>query len=65
MFSEFSDFFYYSEISRQNGSDPFISEKKNCSDYRIHGIQIDQLELTISMQKSVLKYMHGVPRYYQ
>ena len=27
-FSEFSDFVYYSEISRQNGSDPFISEKK-------------------------------------
>ena len=27
-FSEFSDFVYYSEISQQNGSDPFISEKK-------------------------------------
>ena len=27
-FSEFSDFVYYSKISRQNGSDPFISEKK-------------------------------------
>ena len=27
-FSEFLDFVYYSEISRQNGSDPFISEKK-------------------------------------
>ena len=28
-FSEFSDFVYYSKISRQNGSDPFMSEKKN------------------------------------
>ena len=27
-FSEFSDFVYYSKISRQNGSDPCISEKK-------------------------------------
>ena len=27
-FSEFSDFVYYSKISRENGSDPFISEKK-------------------------------------
>ena len=32
----------------QNGSDPFISGKKNCSNYRVHGIQIDQLGLTIS-----------------
>ena len=45
-------------------SDPFICQK-NCSDYRVHGIQIDRLGLTISTQKSVLKNMHRVPRYYQ
>ena len=28
-FLEFSDFVYYSKISQQNGSDPFISEKKS------------------------------------
>ena len=47
-FSEFSDFVYYSKISRQNGSDPLINEKKNCSDYRVHSIQIDRLGLMIS-----------------
>ena len=52
-------------ICAQNGSDPFIGEKKNCSDYRVHGIQIDWLRLTVSMQKSVLKNMHRVPRYHQ
>ena len=62
MFSEFSDFVYYSKISRQYGSDPF---NKNCSDYRVHGIQIDRLGLTISTQQSALKNMHRVPRYYQ
>ena len=39
-FSEFSDFVYYSKIIQQNGSEPFMSEKK-ILDYRIHGIQID------------------------
>ena len=42
-----------------------LSVKKKCSDYRIHGIQIDRLGLTVSTQKSVLKNMHRVPRYYQ
>ena len=44
-------------------SDPLISEKKNCSDYRVHGIQNDRLGLTVSTQKSVLKNEHRVPRY--
>ena len=47
----------------QKGSDPFISEKKNRLDYRVHGIQNDRLGLTVSTQKSVLKTMHRVPRY--
>merc|ERR1712243_451325 len=42
-----------------------LKVKKNRSDYRVHGIQIDRLGLTVSTQKSVLKNMHRVPRYYQ
>ena len=42
-----------------------MSEKKICSDYRVHGIQIDQLGLMISTQQSVLKNMHRVLRYHQ
>ena len=64
-FSEFSDFVYYSKISWQNGSDPFKGEQKKYSDYRVHGIQINQLNLTVSMQKSVLKNMHRVLKYWQ
>ena len=37
--------------------------KKNCSDYGVHGIQIERLGLTVPTQKSVLKNMHRVPRY--
>ena len=44
---------------------PLYKWKKNRLDYRVHGIQIDRLGLTVSMQKSVLKNMHRVPRYYQ
>ena len=51
------------EFPPKFGSDPFKGEKKN-SDYGVHGIQIDRLELTISTQKSVLKSMHRVPGYY-
>ena len=42
---------------------PFISRKKNCSDYRLHGTQNDRLILTVSTHKSVLKNMPWVPRY--
>ena len=31
--------------------DPFISPKKNSSDYRVHGIQNNQLEPMVSTQK--------------
>ena len=62
---EFSYFIFLWKIHIENGSDPFISEKKNCSDYRVHGIQIDRLGLTVSTQKSVLKNMQPVPRYHQ
>ena len=41
-----------------------LKVKKNRSDYRVQGIKIDQLGLTISTQKSVLKNVHRVPRYY-
>ena len=44
---------------------PYISEKKISLDYRVHGIQIDRLGLTVSTQKSVLKNMQPVPRYHQ
>ena len=33
--------------------------KKNCSNYRVHGIQIDRLNPTVSMQKLGLKNMHS------
>ena len=42
---------------------PLSKWKKNCSDYRVDGIQTDRLGLTVSTQKSVLKNMHQVPRY--
>ena len=38
-------------------------EKKNCSDYRVHGIQIDRLVLTVPMQKSIFKNLHRLLRY--
>ena len=44
---------------------PLYKWKKNCLDYRVHGIQIDRLGLTVSMQKSVLKNRHRVPRLYK
>ena len=51
------------EFPLKFGSEPLKGEKKNCSDYVVHGIQIDRFGLTVSMQKSVLKNMHRVPRY--
>ena len=53
------------EFPLKFGSDPLKGEKKKCSDYGVHGIQIDRLGLTISTQKSVLKNVHRVQRYYQ
>ena len=44
---------------------PLYNWKKKSSDYRLHGTQNDRLELTVSTQKSVLKNMYWVPRYYQ
>ena len=44
---------------------PLKGENKIHSDDIVHGIQIDRLKLTVSTQKSVLKIMHRVPRYYQ
>ena len=41
---------------------PFRWEK-NCADYRVHGIQIDRLGITVSTQKSVLKNMRRGQRY--
>ena len=38
--------------------DPFISPKKNSSDYRVY--QNDRLETRVSMQKLVLKNMYRV-----
>ena len=43
---------------------PFRTKKKKSSDYRVHGIQNDRLELTVSTQKTVLKNMHRVLRYW-
>ena len=52
------------EFPPKFGPDPFKGEK-NCSDYGVHRIQIDRLGLTISTQKSILKIVHRVPRFYQ
>ena len=41
-----------------------LSEQKNRSEYRVHGILIDRLGLTVSTQISVLKNMYRVPRYW-
>ena len=43
---------------------PFISPKKNSSDYRVHGTQNDRLESRVSTQKLVFKNMHWVLRYW-
>ena len=61
--SEFSYFIFLWKIQIENGSDLCLGEKKNCSYYRVHGIQIDRLGLTVSTQKLVLKTMHWVPSY--
>ena len=43
--------------------DPFISPKKNSSDYRVYGTQNDRLEPRVSTQNLVLKKMQRVLRY--
>ena len=45
--------------------DPFIRQKFFCFVYRLHGTQNERLELTVSMQKSVLKNTYRVLRYCQ
>ena len=52
-------------IAHEKLQDPYISPKKNSSDYRVHGTQNDRLESRVSMQKSVWKNMHRVLRYWQ
>ena len=47
--------FYLPHFSLKKFPDPFISQKKNSSDYRLHGTQNNRLELTVSTQKLVLK----------
>ena len=42
---------------------PLYRSKKSFSVYRVHGIQNNRLELTVSTQQSVLKNMHRIPRY--
>ena len=37
----------------------------NYSEYRVHGTQNNRLELSVSMQKSILKNIHWVLRYWQ
>ena len=44
--------------------DPYLGPKKNSSEYGVYGIQNDRLEPMVSTQKSVLKNMHRVPRYW-
>ena len=44
---------------------PLYNSKKFRSGYRVHGAQNDGLELTVSVQKSVCKIIHQVPRYEQ
>ena len=55
--------FYLPHFSLKKFLDPFTGQKNNSSDYRLHGTQNDQLELTVSTQKLVLKIMHRVLKY--
>ena len=45
---------------------PFITKKKNCSVYKVHGTQNDRLELTVSTQKKICTGSwdigHNVPK---
>ena len=41
-------------IAHEKCQDPYISPKKNSSDYRVHGTQNNWLEARVSMQKEVL-----------
>ena len=50
--------------NREDLANPFIIQKYFFHVYRVHGTQNDRLELTVSTQKSVLKNMHRVPRYW-
>ena len=43
--------FYLPHFSLKKFLDPFIGQKNNSSDYRLHGIKNDQLEPTVSTQK--------------
>ena len=43
---------------------PLYRSKKSFSVYRVHGIQNNRLELTVSTQQSVLKNMHQVLSYW-
>ena len=56
--------FYLPFSSLKKFLDPFIGQKYNSSAYRLHGTQNDRLELTVSTQKSDLKNMQRVPRYW-
>ena len=38
-------------------------KRQSCSIYRVHGIQNNRLDLSVSTQKSLSKKMHRVPRY--
>ena len=50
-------------IAHEKFQDPYISPKKNSSEFKVFGTQNDRLELTVSTQKSGLKNMQRVPRY--
>ena len=63
-FFEFQDFLAWG-VTASKFLWPLYKWKKNRSDYRVHGIQNDRLNLTISTQKSVLKNTHRVPSYYE
>ena len=43
---------------------PLYGSKKSFSVYRVHGIQNNRLELTVSTQQSVLKNMHRILSYW-
>ena len=57
--------FFDALFSNLNICNPLYNSKNFCSVYRVHGAQNDGLELTVSVQKSVLKNIHRVPRYEQ
>ena len=56
---------HWVQAGRFEYHEPYIQNNYNFSEYRDHGTQNDRLEPSVSTQKSVLKNIHQVLRYWQ